>query len=146
MGYFTEINLRRAQKAVIAQYNQELKLCMNSDVSGYYRENIQNLSINNPVRDKATLVEIMSSKNVAFCKESKVLLITKYLETHFTQLKMITKAVDYTKLTLLTCFKGDDLTCYRVFGLQKNNGYWIAELASRKLIIPNNPSVFQYNS
>jgi hypothetical protein len=145
MDYFTEINIKRAQKAVLAQYHQELSDCVNSDLNEYYLSTLYDLSVSNPIRDKGSLIDVISSKDVVSCSETKNLLISKYLETDFVHLSGVRFSnIDFRKLTLLVSSVGSELICNRLFAVSIKEGFLEASFLSTKGPIPINSSIFQY--
>lgn len=140
MEYFSEINLRRAQKVVLAQYNSELLRIANSDLNDYFLARISDLQIENPIRDKMILIDSMEDPCSSMCAEAKNLLIEKYIESKFSRITPTQALQNYQKLTLLIEAPLGNIIAKRVLSSEKVNGSWLFKTLNGQFYIPSNHS------
>ena len=123
--------------SVIERYSEEVKQISNYDSNGVLRGLLNIFSINNPLRNKMCLLEAVSCSIDMFCKDTKALLIEKYLECNFTNIGRPTDGQSFPRLTLLVCKVNDTFHSYRVFSVtySKEDG-WVFKLNNGDIIKP----------
>lgn len=137
MEYFSEINLRRAQLAVIAEYESEVKKISNSDSDGVLISLLKVFSINNPLREKLCLLDAVSLPLSQICHDTKSLLIEKYLETCFVTCGQPLPNQSFKTLTLLVCKSRDTFYTFHVTkALQKPDKTWRFMLQNGEIVRP----------
>ena len=137
MEYFSEINLRRAQLAVIAEYESEVKKISNSDSNGVLVSLLKVFSINNPLREKLCLLDAVSLPLSQICHDTKSLLIEKYLETCFTPCGKPCPNQSFKTLTLLVCKSRDSFYTFHVTrATRKADNTWRFHLQNGEIIRP----------
>ena len=137
MEYFSEINLRRAQLAVISEYESEVKKISNSDTDGVLVSLLRVFSINNPLREKLCLLDAVSLPLSQICPDTKSLLIEKYLETCFVDCGRPQPNEQFKVLTLLVCKSKDRFYTFHVTqAIKKPDNTWRFQLQNGDIIRP----------